>query len=410
MGRRVSPRIFFVTQLFDPEPTFRGLKFARALSERGFDVEVVTGFPNYPGGKLYDGYRIQPVTHETMDGVSVTRLAIYPYHGANAIRRAFAYVSFMISALLYLVLNARRYDTIYVFYPALTAGYAAILAKVIRGSRVVLDIQDMWPDSLEATGMVRGRWVNRVLSVVCRLQYRLVDQIVVLSEGFRDLIVSRGAASQKITVIYNWADETPSATSGEIPDGFNASDEFRVLFAGNMGAAQGLDAVLDAAGLVLRERPGVRFYFLGSGIEKERLQKQAQVLGDAVVFLPRVPLGKVQNYLVSADCLLVHLRPDPLFAITIPSKTQAYLYAGRPVLMAVEGEAAELVEGCGAGVSARPGDPPDIARAVVALCGMTSEQRKRMGEAGRTFYDARLSFERGVAAFEEMLRTDRTHG
>lgn len=363
----------------------------------------MTGFPNYPGGKIYEGYRIRPVLREQLDGVLVTRLAIYPYHGTNAIRRALAYLSFMASAFIYLVVKARRQDTAYVFYPALTAGYAALVARMFRRNRVILDIQDMWPDSLEATGMVRGRLINRILSWVCRVQYRWVDEIIVLSKGFRDLIVSRGAKASKISVIFNWADETPARENGGLPTGFDPADTFRVLFAGNMGAAQGLASVLNAAAIVLEARPRARFYFLGSGIEKAELEQRAAMISDRIVFLPRVSLAEVQNYLVNSDCLIVHLRPDPLFAITIPSKTQAYLYAGRPILMAVEGEAAELIVTAGAGEAATPGDAIDIAGKIIKLHDMSPAERSQMGRRGREFYNGNLSFSQGVEAFARLL-------
>jgi colanic acid biosynthesis glycosyl transferase WcaI len=401
-GARKS-RIIYVSQLFDPEPTFKGLRYAQELASQGFHIEVVTGFPNYPGGKLYEGYNVRAIAREQIGKLHVTRLAIYPYHGKSAFKRALAYLSFSISAAIYLLYYAQKNDIIYVFYPALTAGYSALLAKVFRGSKVVIDVQDIWPDSLEATGMIKSRLLHRILGLVCRLQYRFADHLVVLSRGFRDLLVSRGADPEKVSVIYNWAEEA-SAPASRAPLAYHPADRFRALFAGNMGAAQGLSTLIEAAAIVENERPDVAFYFMGSGIEVGALRAQAEACARNVSFVPRVPLEQVHSYLTEADCLMVHLRPDPLFAITIPSKTQAYLYAGRPVLMAVEGEAADLIEGAGAGLAARPGDARDIADKIIRLRDAGPQARMAMGERGRVFYDQNLSFARGVAATASLFQ------
>ena len=140
-------RLIFLSQLYDPEPTFKGAKFIDALQKSGFDIEVVTGFPNYPGGQVYDGYRIKPITREVLKNTKVTRLAIYPSHDRNALKRMLCYFSFFISSFLYLTLRAKKADLIYVSYPSLTAGLAAVGAKLFRRTPILLDVQDMWPDS-----------------------------------------------------------------------------------------------------------------------------------------------------------------------------------------------------------------------------------------------------------------------
>ncbi len=403
-------RLIFLSQLFDPEPTFKGLSFAKALAARGFDVEVVTGFPNFPGGKVYDGYRIAPLRRETLDGIAVTRLATYPSHDSSATRRALSYASFFLSALVYLCFGARRADIVYVYYPSLTAGLAAACAKLFRGTPIVLDIQDIWPDSLDATGMIESKRVRRIVGYLCKVLYRRVDHIVALSPGFRNLLIERGAAPDKVSVIYNWAEETPPPASSVVPPVFDAADRFRVLFAGNMGRAQGLTVVLDAAREVAKRRSDIVFYFLGAGIELDALKRYAEVnaLGN-VRFLPHVPLAEVQAYFAAADCLLVHLKKTPLFAVTIPSKTQAYLFGGKPVLMAVEGDASDLIVQAAAGLVARPEDAQSIASAVLELADMAPERRAEMGENGRRFYASRLSFAHALDESERILVARRRH-
>lgn len=403
-GRGSDSRIVYLSQLFDPEPTFKGLDFIKGLESEGFKVEVVTGFPNYPGGKVYDGFRIRPLTRERLDGTEVTRLAMYPSHDRSALRRIACYASFMVTSFLYLTFRAKRSDLVYVYYPSLTAGLAAVAAKLFRRTPVIIDIQDMWPDSLGSSGMMNNRVVMYFANLACNLLYRTCDHIVVLSPGFKALLVERGVPADKITIVYNWADETPPLANSGPPSAFDPSDGFRVLFAGNMGAAQELDIVLDAAARLKDERPDCTFYFMGGGIDKDRLAQRAGEMGlSNVRFLPRVPLQEVQAYLNSADVLLVHLRDEPLFRITIPSKTQAYLFAGRPILMGVGGDAADLVQSAEAGVVFASGDAAQLAEAIRGLHALGRDEREAMGRRGREFYEARLSRSVGVGAISALI-------
>lgn len=398
-------RILFLSQLFDPEPTAKGLRFIQGLIERGIDAEVVTGFPNYPGGKVYPGYRMRWCQSETMEGVKVTRLATYPSHDASAVKRISCYLSFYATALLHLLFRARRTDLIYVYYPSLTAGLSAISAKLFRRTPVVLDIQDLWPDSLGASGMMTSRFLLALVNYFCGLLYRNCNHIIVQSPGFRRLLIERGVPAEKITVIYNWTDEIPAPGPTVLPAGFQATDELRFLFAGNMGAAQGLAALLDAAALVQTARPDITFYFMGGGAERGALENHAARLGlHNVRFLPRVSMREAQAYLAAADCLIVHLKDQPLFRVTIPSKTQAYLFAGRPILMAVPGDAADLVESAGAGLGAMPEEPADLAAKALALADLPPEARAAMGARGRSFYLTRLSARQGLDATATIIR------
>jgi len=325
-------RVLLLTQWFDPEPTLKGMVMARVLRRQGFDVEVVTGFPNYPGGKLYPGYRIKWLQREVIDGVQVTRLPLYPNHDQSAIKRVLNYASFAASALVYGLFMAKRADVMYAYHPPLTVGIAASLIRLLRRIPVVYDIQDMWPDTLRATGMLNNPQALRMVAAVCRWVYRRVDRIVVLSPGFKRLLVERGVPAAKVDVIYNWADEAAlAAPAGQLPAAFPDPDRFRILFAGNMGKAQALGTVLDAAALLQERGSRVCFVMLGGGVELAPLKVQAtrRRLSN-VVFLPAVPMAEVGAYLQAADALLVHLRKDPLFEITIlPRARPTWLPASR---------------------------------------------------------------------------------
>ncbi len=187
---------------------------------------------------------------------------------------------------------------------------------------------------------------------------------------------------------------------------YGLSGKFNIIFAGNMGAAQALDKVVEAAALVATQYPDIQFVFIGSGMEVENLKTLARnKYLQNVLFLPRMPVEEIGNVLRLAEVLLVHLRRDPLFAITIPSKTQAYLAMGRPILMAVEGDASNLVTQAQAGLSCDPENPQAIANAVGQLYKLHPDRRKQLGINGMTFYDRELSFAQAVTTYEKIFST-----
>jgi glycosyltransferase involved in cell wall biosynthesis len=399
-------RVLLLTQWFDPEPTFKGLVFARELVRQGFEVEVVTGFPNYPGGRVYAGYKIKLIQRECIDGVQITRLPLYPNHDHSAIKRVINYASFAASALFYGVFIAKRADVMYAYHPPLTVGMAASLIRLFRGIPLVYDIQDMWPDTLRATGMINNPRALGLVGRVCDWVYRRVDQLVVLSPGFRRLLMQRHVPQSKIEVIYNWADESAlTSPVGSLPANFPEDDRFKIVFAGNMGKAQSLDAVLDAA-LILQERGSrVCFVMLGGGVEVSRLKARTQALAlTNVVFLPAVPMAEVGTMLAAADALLVHLRKDPLFEITIPSKTQAYMAVGKPLLMAVNGDAADLVKQSNSGLTAESENPVALAESAQCLADMPLDQLLSMGNRARHFYQEHLGLAVGASKFGDIFK------
>lgn len=400
------PRVLLLTQWFDPEPTFKGLVFARELVRLGFEVEVVTGFPNYPGGQVYPGYKIRSLQRELIDGVEVTRVPLFPSHDQSAVKRVFNYLSFAASSLFYGLCMAKRADVIYAYHPPLTVGITASLLRLFRRIPVVYDIQDMWPDTLRATGMINNPSALQTVSRVCDWVYKRVDHIVVLSPGFKRLLQQRGVPASKLSVVYNWADEASlQSPSSPVPACFPQSEQFRILFAGNMGKAQALDTVLEAAQTLQQRGSRVCWVMLGGGVEVSRLKDEcANRQLNNVVFLPAVPMASVGAYLTAADALLVHLRRDPLFKITIPSKTQAYMACGKPLLMAVDGDAADLVHESGGGVVAESENAISLANAAEQLANANQEMLTAMGLKARHYYTQHLSLAIGSTRFAEIFR------
>jgi len=400
-------RILLLMQWFDPEPQIKGLAFAKKLRDLGNDVEVLTGFPNYPGGKIYPGYSIKFFQVEMMEGIRVMRVLLFPSHDASAFRRILNYVSFGIASFLAGLLVVSRKDVIYACGPPVTVGVGAALISLVRRIPFVYDIQDLWPDSLGATGMFNNSFGSKIVGNICKWVYNRATHITVQSPGVRDRLIARGVSAQKVTVIFNWCDEASIVTEltsmnklshcnqNSIP-----SSTFDVLFAGNMGKAQDMDAVLEAGRLLQIETPSIRFLLLGGGIEVPRLKKSAKDKNITnVTFIPRVPMAEAGTLLVRADVLLVHLKDHPLFKITIPAKTQAYLAAGKAIVMAVPGDASRLVLESNAGVCAQPSNARSIADAIQQLAAMPPSELQKMGENGRAFYWENMSLDVGARRF-----------
>ena len=384
-------RIAYLTQWFEPEPNIvKGMAFVAALQAAGHEVTVVTGFPNYPEGRIYPGYRQRPIQREMVDGVSIVRLPLYPSHDRSSLRRSLNYLSFFLSCLAWLLLRCRRFDLAYVYHPPITVGLAAALAAFVRPLPMVLDVQDLWPDTLAATGMQGAARLAAPLGACCRFVYRRSSAIIAQSHGMKHALIERGVPEGKITVIRNWAD----AEFRDLPAPVSSSERFTLVYGGNLGRAQQLECVLDAAAQ-LQDRADIRIDLFGSGVDEAALRAQAadQRLSN-VHFRGRVAQAEMIAAFAAADALLLHLGDDPLFAITIPSKTQFYLAMGRPIVAAVNGETSEMLRESGAAIVVPPGDPAALAAAIRTLADLAPSERARLGANGGDFYRQNLSFAR----------------
>lgn len=398
-------RILLITEWFQPEPFLKGLPFAKELAKLGHEVQVLTGFPNYPGGKLYDGYRVKFFQKEIIDGITVLRMPLYPSHDSSGIRRFLTYMSFALSAAIIGTWSIKRPDVVYVYLSPITTCIPACIIRLFRRTRLVYDIQDLWPDAMAASGMFKNKLGLWFADKCCRMFYRAAAKIVVLSPGYKRELVSRGVPDDKIDVIYNWCSDAeiahPEVKTDTSPSRqLGLEGRFNVIFAGTMGKAQALDAVLDAAAIVQKKCPQVQFVFIGGGIEVDNLKKKSQVLNLAnVLFLPRKPFNEIGSILQMADVLLVHLKDEPLFRITIPSKTQAYMAVGKPILMGVKGDAADLIKHACAGVACEPENPQSIAEAVIKFQSISKTELEEIGANARKFYNQELSLKIGTQRF-----------
>lgn len=400
-------RILIVSQYFPPEPMRVG-DLARGLRERGHEVTVLTSFPSYPYERLYDGYKMKLVQREEYYGVNVIRVPHYPSYSRSRIKRALNYLSFALSGSILGVFLVGRPDRVLVFQNSpFTMTIPAAVVRGLRGGSLFVWVQDLWPDTLESLNIVRNRLALGALRTLVRTVYRRCERILVQSRGFIPAIEAYGIPRDRIEYLPNWAEDVYQVVpvDGEFMRAENLPEGFRVVFAGNVGVAQGLDVLLDAADR-LRHIPEIRFVVIGGGSMSREIVEDARRRGlGNVTFKGLQPVEKMPKYFAAADALLVQLKGSPPFARTIPGKLQSYMACGRPILAALAGSGADVVAEAGAGVVCRPDDAAALSEAVLALWRMTKEDRERMGASARRYYEQYFARQIILSRLEEILGT-----
>jgi putative colanic acid biosynthesis glycosyltransferase WcaI len=383
-------RVLILSQYYWPEPIPKPQELARALRRMGDQVTVITGFPDYPSGRLYDGYKLALMRKEVIDGIDVIRTFEYPYHGTRAVGRFANYLSFMMSALLG-SLFAPNIDVIYVWHPPLTIGISAWLIARSRGIPFVYDVQDIWPEAAVLSGVLKPGFLVRCLSALERFVYRRADHLLTVTEGARANLISKGAQPGKVSALPNWYSSdifTASEDKGraQLRSQYGWDGKFVALFAGNIGLVQGLETIVRAADF-LREDQQVQIVFVGDGVDKMRLIKLVRSLSleNRVQFIERQAMERIPAFMAAADALLVHLKWSELSNYVIPTKTLAYLASGKPIVMAMSGAAAELVRAAGGGCIVAPDDPAAMAAGIREILKTSLAEREKMGQHGRAY-------------------------
>ncbi len=399
-------RILIHSYFYHPEPIWMPHELAVSLARRGHQVQVVAGFPSYPQGKLYDGYSQRPWKWETIDGIPVLRLPLMVDHSRSSLRRILSYGSFMASSCAMGTLGIRPADVMYVSHPPLSMGVSAWVMGLMRRIPFVYAVNDLWPEAILATGMVRSRKIIAGLRWLERFVYKRASAIITVSPGYRDNLVGKGVPPEKVTVITNWANEEiyqPVEPDPTLAGELGMAGRFNVVFGGNMGLAQNLQTVVETADL-LRSQENIQFLFAGDGVGRDGLEGMVRERKlENVGFLGQQPATRMPHIYALSDVLLAHYKRDPLFEISIPAKIFSYMACQRPVLMASAGNAADLVEAAGAGTSCPAEDPQAMAQAVLELYSLSAEERSVMGAAGRQAFLEGHSREVLVRRHEELL-------
>lgn len=388
-------RLLVLSQFYRPENHDKATQIANAFVDEGYDVTAVTAFPNYPLGKIYPGYKLSPWMRETMFGVKVVRLPIYATHSGSALHRGLHFASFSLAATLLGPFFAGKPDLLWVYHPPLTIGIPAWWISRMKRIPFVYDVQDMWPETLTDNGMTaEDSLIVRGLNRLADFTYRSAAAISVCSPGFKRNLIAKGVPADKIHLIHYWIDEVmfaPRERDAAFGHEHGLDGRFNIMFTGNLGPAQALESVIEAAERV-QDLEDVQFVFVGDGLHLPLLQQQAEKARlKNVRFIARQPIEKMAEFLAWGDVLLFHLRIQPLHDITIPSKIYHYMASGRPLLCAAPGDSADIVRETGCGLVCEPQNAEAIAHAVRELHAMPAEGRAQLGQAARHAFETQFS-------------------
>ena len=381
--------ILIVTQYFWPE-NFRINDLALGLLERGHQVTVLTGVPNYPEGSFFDGYGYLNKPQD-YHGVKVLRVPLIPRGNGGGLRLALNYISFAVSASIAAPFACKeKYDLIFVFQISpITSALPALLLKKIRTIPILFWVQDLWPESLSATGAVKSKQVLGMVAHLVKFIYQRCDKILIQAKYFSDSIVFYGGEKELIEYFPNSAESLFSSISADptyippLPNGF------KIMFAGNIGAAQDFETIISAVEK-LKYYHDIHWVIVGDGRMREWAEEEAKKRGLSanIHFIGRFPLEAMPAFFSKADVMLVTLRKEPIFAITIPCKIQSYLACCKPIIAALDGEGANVIEESGAGFVCPSGASAELAQAVLKMYKTPKAEREKMGASGMAYYKA----------------------
>lgn len=404
--------VLFLTQFYWPEVRTAPLNLAALaedLTAKGHSITVMTGFPNHPYGRLYEGYRMKIRQWESINGVQVLRLPLFADHSLSGFRRALNYGSFALSALLAGSFCARRIkvDVIFAYLPPLTIGIPAAFLSRAKHAPIVYWMTDLWPENLLAAGAKISPYIIKKIHRLADWVYRKSAFICVNSPGYVADLIEKGATPAKIRILTDWADEKrffPAPHDEQLARQCGMFRKFNIVYGGNLGKVQGLDVVIQAA-RYLQDTPQIQFVFIGDGVEAARLKQMAEENALAnILFISRKPPGEIHKYFALADVLLAHLERKPVFKMQIPSKIIAYLACGRPILCGIEGEAAKLVQEARAGITFIPQDAQHLAEQVRLLYKMQRAQLEEMGRNARETFLSNYTRSIQAARVEQILQ------
>lgn len=383
-------RILVVSQYFWPE-NFKINDLCEALIDEGHEVTVYTGIPNYPEGSYYPGYTCLNLKEEYLGKIKIIRVPHFPRGKNNKIFLILNYLSyFMVASVLAPFKIKGQYDKILAYgVSPVTVIIPAILLRFIKKAPLFFWIADLWPESLEATGMVKNKKILKFISRIIGIFYNYVDCILVTSKGFIPRIKSVGVENEKIEYLPQWAENlfnNPAESS--FSDDRIPKEGFKVMFAGNIGIAQDFQTIVEAA-KKLSQHKEVYFLILGDGLmanwAKGEVKKNK--MESNFIFLGKKPLSQMPDYYRTADAMLLSLMDTDLFSITVPAKLQSYMATGKPIIASINGEGAELVELAQAGVVVPASSPDLLAKEILKLSQREKPHLDQMGKNAKRFYD-----------------------
>lgn len=400
--------ILIVSQHFFPE-NFRINDFAEALVERGHQVTVLTGIPNYPEGKFFRGYGLFSRTNEVWNNIRIIRSPIVSRGHAGKLRLAVNYASFVLGASIAGLFRAgRNFDVIFVHETSpVTVGIPAIFMKKLTGAPILFWVLDLWPEYAADAGGIKSKSALEWIAKLTRWIYSHCDLVLVQSKGFIASVSRMGVADELIRYFPSWAENLYS--NPEIQQPVSLPAGFKVMFAGNVGECQDFPSILSAAEQT-RDRTDIHWIIVGDGrmlpwVKEEVVRRN---LGNTVHLMGRHPVESMPTFYSQADVMLVTLKSEGVFALTIPGKVQSYLACGKPVIAMLDGEGAKVIEEAGAGFSCPASDALKLASIVKRVASMDQSDLQKLGDQGKKYYESEfersIAISRAEAMFVEVVR------
>lgn len=389
-------KILVVSQYFYPEE-FKINDLVETLVKKGHEVTVLTGKPNYPKGEYFDGYTFKGVVYEEYKGAKVVRVPLIKRGKGGAKNLVLNYFSFVYYGNKYLRKNEIKADAIICFeISPITQAFPCITCKKRYGGKLLLWVQDLWPESVIAAGGVKNKFALGILDKMVRNIYDKCDKLMVQSEAFAESILGKGDYKDKIEYVPNWAEDLFIDKNHVDKDRYRdmMPDGFKVMFAGNIGQAQDFDSIINAANLTKNVQE-IKWVIVGDGRARANAEKRVKELGlqDTVKFLGRHPMQEMPNFFVHADAMLVTLKDEYIFSLTIPSKVQCYMAAAKPMLTMLNGIGNKIVEEAGCGFTANAGDAKQLAENVKRMYTMERTDVENMGKAAQEYYNSHFDKE-----------------
>ena len=386
-------RLLIVSQYFYPE-NFRVNDLAAWLADRGHEVTVLTGIPNYPSGRFFPGYGYFRRRRETWKGVEVVRVPLVSRGKGGGWRLALNYVSFALSAsILGMWHLGSKFDAIFVHEPSpITVGIPAVVMRKRTGAPIYFWVLDLWPESVAAAGGVRARWLLNTLARLTRWIYGHCEKVLVQSRTFIPRVQAMGVPEVRIAYLPNWAEDWYRPSAAKYPP-VALPTGFRLMYAGNIGAAQDFTTILAAAER-LKDEANIHWLIVGDGREAPWVSNEVvrRGLQGTVHLFGSYSPERMPEFFAQADAMLVSLKANPVFALTVPAKVQAYMACGRPIVAMINGEGARIVDEAGAGLTCPAGDTEVLVATVLRMARMNRAEREAMGQRGLDYYQ--LHFER----------------
>jgi len=397
--------VILITQYFYPE-NFKSNDIAFELKKRGHTVTVLTGLPNYPDGKLYKGYGFFKKRSEVINGVKVHRTLLTLRGKGGGGRLFLNYFSWAFFASIKAISLSffNKFDAIIVHEPSpITQGIPAVILKKIIKAPIYFWVLDLWPESLKSAGNINNRFILKIFEKLTSYIYSKSDKILISSKGFRESIIQKGDFSEKLIYFPNWAEDSISKGDKfkEIP---HLPDGFKVLFAGNIGASQDMKAILSGANK-LKKYKNIKIIIVGDGRKKKWVEEYIvnKNLEETVFLMGRYPIEYMTAFFYKADALLVTLKDEFIFNLTVPAKMQAYMSVGKPVLTMLNGEGNNILNEANAGYAANAGDYNQLSLNIKKMSILSFDERKKLGENALNYYRENFTLNKCITHLEEII-------